>query len=169
MFLSFIFSYTGFISGEGNRRELGLEWRAEVGTLNKVSIEVEQGEYGEFRDFWAYDADEVQRVTTGGGLWSRKDGKPASNTFEASMTYPYFIARGNGYTRGKIYTLENPLGTPEAENGFILGLSDTPLESDGVALANIKYGLFCAISAGGVRSYRVIHNGVIGSASAAAE
>lgn len=159
---------TGFNSVQGNRRELGLEWRAQVGTLNKVEIEVEQGEYGEFAEFWAYEEDEVQRVSTGGGLWSRKDGQPASSTFEASMTYPYYIARGNGYTRGKIYTLENPLATPENQNGFIIGLSTSPLESDGVDLSTIKYGLFVAIDAGGTRSYKVIEDGVIGGASATA-
>lgn len=156
---------TGYDSITGNRRELGLEWRSQVNTKNKVSIEVEQGEFGEFSGFWDYDDDEVQRVTTAGGLWSRKEGQPASSNFEASMTYPYFIARGNGYTRGKIYTLENPLGTPENQNGFIIGLSTTPLEPENVNLSSIKYGLFCAIFSGGFRAYKVIENGVIGGAS----
>lgn len=156
---------TGFDSVSGNRRELGLEWEAIVGTSNKVTIEVEQGEFGEFSEFWDYENSEVQRVVTGGGLWSRKDGEPASSNFEASMTYPYFIARGNGYTRGKIYTLENPSSTPEDENGFILGLSVSPLEPNAVSLADIKYGLFCVIDSGGTRSYQVIHNGVIGAPS----
>tara|TARA_Y100000114_G_scaffold65989_1_gene60494 strand:+ start:332 stop:1798 length:1467 start_codon:yes stop_codon:yes gene_type:complete len=157
---------TGFSEIQGNRRELGMEWLAQVGKQSKVTIEYEIGEFGEFSEFWEYIGEDVQRVTTAGGLWSRKDGQPASSTFEASMVYPYFIARGCGVTRGKVYTLENPLGTAEDENGFILGLSTTPLDPETVSLASFKYGLFVAIDAGGSRTYNVIRDGVINSPSA---
>jgi len=157
---------TGYNSALNNRRELGMEWSADTNTKNKVEIESAIGEFGEFPDFWNFDTAEVQRVSTGDGLWSRKDGQPASSNFEASMVYSYFIARGCGYSRGKLYTLENPLGTPENQNGFILGLATSLLDHSTLGLSDIKYGLFCAIDAGGTRKYKVIENGVIGSASA---
>lgn len=157
---------TGFDEITNNRRELGMEWKADVNANNKVQTEYELGEFGEFAEFWDYQDTEVQRVTTGGGLWSKKDGQPSSINYEGSMTYPYFIARGCGFTRAKIYTLENPTASAELENGFILGLSSTPLEPTAVTLGSIKYGLWCAIDAGGTRTYYTIENGAIVGPSA---
>jgi hypothetical protein len=156
---------TGYTVGSGNRRELGIEWRAIVGDKNKVQIENERGESGENFDDWYFDPDEVTRVTTDAGTWGRKAGEPASADFNANMNYAYYIARGNGYTRCKIHTLVNPLSTPAEENGFILGLSSIPLQPDEVTLAAYKFGLFCSIDSGGTYQYQVIVDGVLSPVS----
>ena len=152
---------TGFDQLLANRRELGMEWKAGLNDKKKMVIEYDLGEVGEFPDYWEYDSDDVQRVATAGGLWSKKDGVPAGSSVEANMVYPYFIARGCGFTRGKIYTLENPDNEDIADSGFLIGLSNILINNnDDLELGNITYGLRVNIDAGGTRSYGWIENGV---------
>jgi len=152
---------TGFTPGQANRRELGMEWRCQLDNKQKVVIEYDLGEVSEFADQWLYDNTKVQRVTTAGGLWSKFAGVPAATGVDANMIYPFFIARGCGFSRGKIYTLENPGGTIIDENGFLLGLSNTLItDNSKLEIGNITYGLRVNIDAAGTRSYGVIENGV---------
>lgn len=152
---------TGFVELLNNRRELGLEWRCQLNNQQKVVIEYDLGEVGEFNQQWLYDPADVQRVTTAGGLWSRLAGQPAGTGVDANMIFPFTIARGCGFTRGKIYTLENAGAGIAAENGFLIGLSNSLItDNSQLEIGNITYGLRVNIDAGGTRSYGWIENGV---------
>ena len=152
---------TGFTDLLANRRELGMEWRCRLNNQQKVVIEYDLGEVGEFNEQWLYDDTKVQRVTTAGGLWSKLAGEPAGTGVDANMIYPFFISRGCGFTRGKIYTLENPGGLIAEENGFLIGLSNTLItDNSQLQIGNITYGLRVTIDALGIRTYNWIENGV---------
>jgi len=152
---------TGFVELLNNRRELGMEWRCQLNNQQKVVIEYELGEVGEFEEQWLYDDTKVKRFTSAGGLWSKLTGEPAGTGVDANMIYPFFISRGCGFTRGKIYTLENAGATIADENGFLIGLSNTLItDNSQLEIGNITYGLRVNIDAGGTRSYGWIENGV---------
>lgn len=155
---------TGFSEAQGNFRELGMEWDADLDADNKVAIGYKLGAYITNAMFakWSYDATLVQRVTTNNGIWSRFAGLPSSNTFESHFFFKNFIARGCGFTRGLIYTLETD-GLGYFRNGMCVGLTTSDLvDKDPTALtiADIKYGMVARITGGGVREFRKIVNGV---------
>ena len=152
---------TGFTSLLNNRRELGMEWRCKLNNQQKVAIEYDLGIFGEFSEQWLYDNADVQRVSTAGGLWSKFAGEPAATGVVGNMIYPFFISRGCGFTRGKVYRLENASATIAAENGYLIGLSNTLItDNSKLEIGNITYGLRITIDAVGTRTYNWIENGV---------
>jgi len=155
---------TGFTNAQGNFRELGMEWDADLDADNKVAIGYKLGAYITNAMFakWNYDDTLVQRVTTNNGIWSRFAGLDSTTSFESNFFFKNFIARGCGFTRGLIYTLEtDTLGYNR--NGFLVGLTTKDLvdkDPADLTIADIKYGLIARITNGGVRQYRTIVNGV---------
>jgi hypothetical protein len=155
---------TGFTNAQGNFRELGMEWDADLDADNKVAIGYKIGKYITNAMFakWSYDNTLVQRVTTDNGIWSRFAGLASSDTLESHFFFKNFIARGCGFTRGLIYTLETD-GLGYNRNGFLVGLTTKDLvdkDPTDLTIADIKYGLIARITNAGVRNYRTIVNGV---------
>lgn len=156
---------TGFTTGEANFRELGMEWKSEKNSDNKVSIGYKIGTYitNLMANTWSYDAGKVQYVTTSNGIWSKLAGLAESADPTSYMFFKNFIARGCGFTRGKIYTLENTAGGSYNETGMCVGLTRRDLvdfDPDNFTMADIAYGIACRITGGGVRQYRIIVDGV---------
>jgi len=146
-----------------NQRELGIEWKAQVGKSKKVEIGYGLGNYViDTRDNWNYEATDVQRVGT--GFWSRVQATDTAG-YESNMAYPGFISRGCGFTRARIYTLENTTPSNVNTSGMVLALTTAQIPNDELALEDIKYGIWCTITTTGLRYYRVIVDGVVGSNS----
>ena len=156
---------TGFTTAEANFRELGMEWKSEKNSDNKVSIGYKLGTYitNAMFDKWSYDVGKVQRVSTSNGIWSKLAGLPESADPTSYMFFKNFIARGCGFTRGKMFTLENTAGGGYFTTGMCVGLTRRHLEGfdpDNFTKADIAYGIACRVTGGGGRQYRIIVDGV---------
>ena len=153
----------GFTNAQGNFRELGMEWDADLDADNKVAIGYKIGTYitNAMFNLWSYDVAKVQRVATE-GVWSKLAGESASNLPHNYMFFKNFIARGSGFTRAKTYALENPLASAENTQGFCVGLTTSDLvdkDPDTFQITDIKYGIVARIDSAGVRSYYTIEDG----------
>mgnify|MGYP003627635996 CR=1 FL=1 len=138
---------TGYSPLLNNTRELGVEWNADVDSTNKVFIEYKRGAHSENQDLWVLGAPGVpvvERVTTDGGTYSQVATGADNSGFNTSMLMPEFIARGGGYCRARVHTLDAAVGSTEEENGFTLALTETDLrdkEPGDITLDQIKYGI----------------------------
>lgn len=138
---------TGYSSFLNNIRELGVEWNSNVDAQNKVFIEYKRGAHSENQDLWVLGAPGVpvvERVTTDGGTYSQVASGTDNSGFNTSMLMPEFIARGGGYCRARVHTLDAAAGSTEEENGFTLALTETDLrdkEPSDITLSQIKYGI----------------------------
>lgn len=155
---------TGFSEAQGNFRELGMEWDADLDADNKVAIGYKLGAYITNAMFakWSYDVGKVQRVTTNNGIWSKLAGLGETTTPDSHMFFKNFIARGCGFTRGLIYTCENTAGGGLLTTGMCVGLTTSDLvdkDPNDLTIADIKYGMVARVL-GGIPVLRTIVNGV---------
>jgi hypothetical protein len=150
-----------------NNRVLGVEWKCEIpSTDSRIVIEYKRGDL--IKDDRYSFLNEIQTGTPQPGerLYLTDDNVPANAGFNYNRTTKRFVARGCSYTRAHVWGLNNSGGGAPVGinlNGMILALTTrdlTDVDPDDIAEADITFGIWATINAGGVRQYYVYNNGV---------
>jgi hypothetical protein len=122
-------------------KPLGLEWKTEL-VDKKVSIEYKIGRESSYFGTDAWMLNDVvatrQGSPTGDSFYvGATQGLPSVNTFDYTCEFPFPLARGCGYIRGRTARLE----TGNTNNGYIIGLTDSVDNFEGLDLSKVKYGV----------------------------
>lgn len=114
----------GYSSAVANTNVLGMEWKAELNTDNKVQVGYKIGQYVAPGDpsVWL-KTEEVDDEANGSfdRTWGLATGEAKRETYDEFIFYDEPIAKGCGFTRCQVHTLKNPSGQA-AKSGFLLGL-----------------------------------------------
>ena len=150
-------------SSEPSNKVLGIEWRAKEDSNRETTIEYKIGQYGEYQAQWSYNVSYVNRNNIAGrGFWGQVATRPAQTANESNMTFPSFIARGNGFIRCRTGTLNENGSGVEDEQGYLIALTSSGKTSSNepyLTQAEITYGIRVIMNAG-QRFYEPIIHGV---------
>lgn len=155
---------TGFTLGTNEiRRNLGLEWRAQINSKTQTSIAYNVGASAQYPAEWDYTAGKVENFTAQGRqVWGQTAGQPNDLNNDRSMLFPKFISRGCGYLRCRTHRYEAGLGAGALREGYLLALSKTDLSNvDPANLTNadISYGIAVTHNVAGDRVYQKVTDG----------
>tara|TARA_R110000850_G_scaffold216074_2_gene341595 strand:- start:229 stop:1725 length:1497 start_codon:yes stop_codon:yes gene_type:complete len=143
------------------KKILGMEWIALINAQKHVSIAYDIGAMSEFaiqdqNGFgWRNNDDNLERSVAVYGVWSLKDGAPATPLFDNNLIMNGFISRGNGFLRTKIDRLDTD------SDGYYMGLvqDDSVINTGNIALNDMTYAIR-VYTVGGVRTYATVIDGV---------
>ena len=153
---------TGFTLGTNEiRRNLGLEWRAQINSKTQTSIAYNVGASSQYPAEWNYAAAKVENFTAQGRqVWGQTAGQPNNTDNDRSMLFPKFISRGCGYLRCRTHRYE--ASTQLTSDGYIIALSKTDLsgvDPANITNADISYGIAVSHASSGDRVYRKVTDG----------
>lgn len=148
------------------RRNLGLQWKVEVNSKNKISIGYQIGTWGEYETYWDYNTAKVLRLTLSNGRTLYRLANEESDFTidnDRSMLLPYYVSTGCSVVRCRTNRFTED-SYPTFQGGYIIALSRTDLSNkkpDEIVDSDISYGIHVTTtSPNTVKRYYVIVDGV---------
>ena len=144
-----------------NVNELGMEWRC-VLEDRKIQIEYQRGWMAENARLYDIEGTNIEFYDVAGRPNIRSVGNFEKLDFTQCGLFDAEIARGCGFHGCQISKLLPSPANDHAKNGFVIGLSKTPLyqtTTSQFVARNIDYGIKVSITTAGAQ-YTTFHNGV---------
>ena len=143
-----------------NVNELGMEWRC-ILEDRKIQIEYQRGWMAQNAGLYDISGTNIEFYDVAGRPYVRRNGAFEQEDFTECGLFQAELSRGCGFHGCQIAKLVTSPANDYAKNGFVVGLSKTPLyqiNTSQFQARNIDYGVKVSITTAGAR-YTTFHNG----------